>query len=64
MHIAFHLPLDCLVQKPLEIATLAFIYVLPSMVSSIPYLGIKKLRLGFDIFCSEIGKSFKWSIFF
>ncbi len=43
---------------------LAFIYVLPSMVSRIPYSGTKRMNLDFDIFCLEIGKSFRWSIFF
>jgi hypothetical protein len=57
---AFELP--CL--KPIWHWCLTFIYVLPSMVSCIPYSGTKRLRLSFDIFCPEIGKSFKWSIFF
>jgi hypothetical protein len=43
---------------------LAFVYVLPSMVSCIPCLGTKKRRFSFDIFCLKIGKNFKWSIFF
>ncbi len=57
---AFGLP--CL--KPVWHWCLTFIYVLPSMVSCIPYSGTKRLKFSFDIFCLEIGKSFKWSIFF
>ncbi len=68
MQVVFHLPLDCLVWDPFDIVMWHFFcFSFHGVLSSLPMvtlLDTKTLELGFGNFYWEIGKSFKWNIFF